>query len=312
MHAEPSGAIVHGVTARSHAQGMRKGGGAVPWVLLATGCYALMDSAVRFVGAQAQPSLVLVVRFAVALIVTLAWLALRPTPTSHSMLLHGLPSQVLRGLALVGTAALGVHAVRLMPVAEYTAVVSLTPLLVTLVAAQVLRHHVTLLQWLLVIGGLIGALIVIRPGSGLFGVGAALAVCVPLLGTVYLAINNHLGAREDPVVTHLHVAWVGLALALAWWVGIDAAAWPSMTAREAAWLLTTGVLATVAQFAVITALGRAPAATLMPFQYAQIAWAALFGWWVLGDLPDAWGWVGMIVIAACGATSAWFSGSKAD
>jgi drug/metabolite transporter (DMT)-like permease len=55
----------------------------------------------------------------------------------------------------------------------------------------------------------------------------------------------------------------------------------------------------------IFALGLAPASVLMPFSYTQIAMAAAVGWWVFGDVPDGWAWLGMGVVAACGATSAW-------
>jgi drug/metabolite transporter (DMT)-like permease len=55
------------------------------------------------------------------------------------------------------------------------------------------------------------------------------------------------------------------------------------------------------------ALGKAPAATLMPFLYVQIGVAALAGWLALDAVPDAWGWTGMAVIAICGAASAWLN-----
>ena len=45
----------------------------------------------------------------------------------------------------------------------------------------------------------------------------------------------------------------------------------------------------------------------MPFQYAQIAVAAIAGYIVFGVVPDGWGWVGMAVIAVCGAASAWLN-----
>ena len=60
-------------------------------------------------------------------------------------------------------------------------------------------------------------------------------------------------------------------------------------------------------YVLILAIGIAPTATLMPFVYTQIAAAAGFGWVVFRTLPDAWGWVGMAVITACGATSAWLN-----
>ena len=57
----------------------------------------------------------------------------------------------------------------------------------------------------------------------------------------------------------------------------------------------------------IFALGLAPTATLMPFIYVQIAAAAALGWLVFGHVPDAWAWIGMSIVAACGGASAWLN-----
>jgi drug/metabolite transporter (DMT)-like permease len=57
----------------------------------------------------------------------------------------------------------------------------------------------------------------------------------------------------------------------------------------------------------ILAYGRAPAATLTPYMYAQIGFAVLGGWWVFDHLPDQWTVVGMTMVALCGALGAWLS-----
>jgi drug/metabolite transporter (DMT)-like permease len=67
------------------------------------------------------------------------------------------------------------------------------------------------------------------------------------------------------------------------------------------------LLGTTGHLLLIMALSKAPASTLMPFQYTQLAAAALAGWVAFDRLPDAYGWAGMIVIAACGAASAWLN-----
>ena len=66
-------------------------------------------------------------------------------------------------------------------------------------------------------------------------------------------------------------------------------------------------LGTAGHLLLIMALSKAPASTLMPFQYVQIAVAVLGGWVVFSVAPDAWGWLGMAVIAVCGAASAWLN-----
>jgi drug/metabolite transporter (DMT)-like permease len=71
------------------------------------------------------------------------------------------------------------------------------------------------------------------------------------------------------------------------------------------WLMgVVGLFGTIGHLFLILALGKARTATLMPFVYVQIAFATLIGLVAFDHVPDHWAWVGMAVIAACGATSA--------
>jgi len=77
--------------------------------------------------------------------------------------------------------------------------------------------------------------------------------------------------------------------------------------RDLALLLVIGALGTTGHLLLIRALGMAPASTLMPFLYLQIGAATLIAWLVFGHLPDPWAWLGMVIIAVCGAATAWLN-----
>jgi drug/metabolite transporter (DMT)-like permease len=72
-------------------------------------------------------------------------------------------------------------------------------------------------------------------------------------------------------------------------------------------LLLIGMLGTVGHLMLVLAFGLAPTATLMPFLYGQLASAAAISWLVFRQAPDGWGWLGMTIIAVCGAASAWLN-----
>ena len=69
-------------------------------------------------------------------------------------------------------------------------------------------------------------------------------------------------------------------------------------------MIVVGLFGTTGHLFLILALGKARTATLMPFLYAQIAFATLIAWVAFDHVPDRWAWVGMAVIAGCGASSA--------
>jgi len=76
---------------------------------------------------------------------------------------------------------------------------------------------------------------------------------------------------------------------------------------ELALLLLIGVLGSGGHLLLVMALAFARTSTLMPLLYAQLVAATLFGWLMFDNLPDGWGWLGMLVIAVCGAATTWLN-----
>ena len=283
-------------------------------ILLAAAFFASLDSTARGlsqpdIGWGVPVLLIMTVRYTVQAVVMM--LALAPRGRTAFTSVHP-KFQWLRGLLLLATSFFSFFAVRWMPVPEYTAINMLTPLLVTVLAAGLLHEQVSRLRWLLVCGGFAGALVVIRPGSGAFG----WVVVLPLLAATTYAgfqvLTSRLAGADNPLTTHF---WTGLVGTVVMWPvlgvaaaaqGLDASLAVAQRLPLVAWLalVACGLLATVGHLFLILALGRARTATLMPFLYTQIAFAALIAWIAFDHLPDRWAWVGMAVIAACGATSA--------
>jgi drug/metabolite transporter (DMT)-like permease len=283
-------------------------------ILLAAACFASLDSTAR---GLSQPAgrwgvpvlLIITLRYTVQAVVMAVALA----PRGRAGFASAHPKfQWLRGGLLLATSFCSFFAVRSMPVPEYTAINMLTPLLVTVLAATVLHEPVSRLRWALVAGGFAGALVVIRPGSGAFG----WVVVLPLLGAAAYAsfqvLTSRLAGAESPYTTHFWTGFVGTVVL--WPILAIAAVSQGLAATLAllqrlpasAWALmgVCGLFGTVGHLFLILALGKARTATLMPFVYVQIGFAALIAWIAFEHVPDHWAWIGMGVIAACGASSA--------
>src|SRR6185503_10211413 len=110
---------------------------------------------------------------------------------------------------------------RYMPVGEFTAIVMITPLVITLLAATLLKEHVSALRWVLVAGGFLGTLVIIRPGAGHFGWASLLPLALVGCNSAFQVLTSKLAQTEDPVTMHLYTGWTGtliasLALPLVW------------------------------------------------------------------------------------------------
>jgi drug/metabolite transporter (DMT)-like permease len=211
---------------------------------------------------------------------------------------------VLRGALLAVTSLLTFLSVKYMPVGEFTAIALIAPLVVMLLAAHLLGERVSRLRWTLAVGGFAGTLIIIRPGGDLFGWHVLLPLAQVATHSAFQILTSKMVQTEDAVTMHFYTGWVGallasLALPFIWVTPQTSPEWVA--------LLLMGLMGTVGHFMLIQAYRRAPASTLMPLMYVQIAFAMFAGWVVFGHFADGWGLLGMLLIASCGAASAWLA-----
>jgi drug/metabolite transporter (DMT)-like permease len=206
--------------------------------------------------------------------------------------------QVVRGLMLVATTAFCMAAFQRMPLAETTALVFITPLVVTLLAVPLLKEQVPPARWIAVATGFAGALLVARPGGALSGIGVLFALLAALAYGIYQILTRQIAGREHPVVMLFYTALIGMllmTLGLPWfWSG------PMPDLPQALLIASLGLYGGTGHFLLIRAFRMAPASLLSPFLYVQLVWATLLGWLVFGHVPDVLALAGMAVIGGSG------------
>jgi drug/metabolite transporter (DMT)-like permease len=271
-------------------------------VVAAGACFAALDTTTKYVSASVPLLMALWFRYAFQAVATT--LVVLPTRGLRVLRTRHPGFQCLRGLLLLASSLLAFASLKYMPVGEFTAIVMIAPLVITLLAATVLKEQVSPLRWLLVAGGFAGTLVIIRPGGDSFNWATLLPLGLVATNAWFQVLTSKLARTEDPITMHLYTGWVGaliasLALPFAW------------TDLGASWLWLglcfMGAAGTVGHFMLILAYQRAPAATLTPYLYTQIAFAMLGGWLVFSHVPDGWALTGMLMIAVCGAAGAWLT-----
>lgn len=274
----------------------------IAFLVLAVACFAVLDTAVKYVGAFVPVLVAVWFRYVFqAVAVTVFMLPVRGRSLLHT---EHPRFQLLRGGLLLTVSALSFVAVQFMPVGEFTAFVMTTPLVVTLLAALFLRERVSLLRWLLVSGGFLGALLVVQPGGASFGWATLLPLAMVFTYAWFQILTSRLARTEDPMTMHFYTGWVGAIIATA----VLPLVWQAMPdATSFALLCLVGLMGTVGHFLLILAFARAPASTLTPYLYAQIGFAMLCGWLVFDHVPGALELTGIALIVVCGATASWLT-----
>jgi drug/metabolite transporter (DMT)-like permease len=268
----------------------------------ACACFAGLDTTTKWVSTSVPLLMALWFRYLFQAVATTAIVV--PLRGRTIWRTRHLAWQLVRGILLLASSLLAFLSLRYMPVGEFTAIVMITPLVVTLLAATVLKEHVSPLRWLLVVGGFAGTLIIIRPGASQFGWSSLLPLALVGSNSAFQVLTSRLARTEDPVTMHLYTGWTGtllssLALPFVWTALPDVRLWAALGFM--------GLTATVGHFILILAFYRAPAATLMPYLYTQIAFAVLGGLLVFSHVPDRLSLTGMGMIAVCGAAGAWLT-----
>lgn len=271
-------------------------------LVAAVACFAVLDTTTKIITLSVPVLMAMWFRFAFQALATTAVLLPKRgwslPPTLHPKF------QFLRGVLMITTSMLAFFSLKHMPVGEFTAIVMVTPLLMTLLASLTLGERVSVLRWTLVIGGFVGTLVIIRPGGERFSWAMLLPLGLVVSHAWFQILTSRMARTEDPVTLHFYTGWIGTllaSLALPFvWTWLDS--WTLW-----AGLALMGLMGTVGHFMMILAYARAPVSTLTPFLYAQIGFAMLGGWLAFSHVPDELSLLGMGMIAVCGATGAWLA-----
>jgi drug/metabolite transporter (DMT)-like permease len=272
--------------------------------LTALACFASLDTTTKFVTSTLGVSVLLALWFRYAF-QALATTAIMLPVRGRALLRTAHPRfQALRGALLLFTSLFTFLSLKYMPLGEFTAIAMITPLVVTLLAATLLGEKVSRLRWTLVAGGFAGTLLIIRPGGALFNWTMLLPLVMVGNYAAFQILTSKMVKTEDAVTMHFYTGWAGtllasLALPFVWTLPQSAGQW--------AGLLLMGALGTVGHFLLLLAFRRAPAATITPLLYSQIAFALFGGWLVFAHVPDGWSLIGIGMIAGCGAAAAWLA-----
>ncbi|WP_420391755.1 DMT family transporter [Acuticoccus sp.] len=220
------------------------------------------------------------------------------------------PALAVRGVSMLRTTHWRLYAVRivvglvgmttwfaalkLVTVGEVTSIGFLTPLLVTLGAALVLREAVDGPRWGATLVGFLGALIILRPGLQEVSLGTWVALASAVLMATSSLLIKTLAGRDDPdkivlLSSGVQAAIMAIPAALVW-------QWPSAFM----WLVFVGMgaMGMLGHITLTRAFRATDASVVMPAEFARLPFAVALGYALFGELIDLWTWVGAGVIFA--------------
>ncbi|MBV8653391.1 MAG: DMT family transporter [Alphaproteobacteria bacterium] len=208
--------------------------------------------------------------------------------------------QILRGLGVTGSSIFFNFGVVSLPIADATVIGFASPIFITALSIPLLGEKVGIRRWSAVVVGLIGIIVVARPGAASFNPAAIFPLLSSMSWSIGMIFTRKLSASDPPLAIMAYSAVTGfvvLSLLLPYvWVP------PSLT--DIALGLCVGIASTSSHWVLIAAYRRADVSLLAPFSYIQIIWASILGFLFFGALPGPTTLVGAAIIAASGIYTA--------
>jgi len=199
-----------------------------------------------------------------------------------------------RGVCEVFAMLAWFSAVALIPVADVVALGFTAPLFATVLAVAVLREKVGLRRWSAIAVGMVGALIILRPGLQDISTGAMLA-----LASAVAIASSRISARRlaqtEPVSTI--VASIALFTVPCTLIPM-LLVWETPNLHQILLMLGLSSLSTLGHVCLTLAFRVSEASELAPYDFSQLLMAVLFGAIAFGEVPDLWTWAGGVVIVA--------------
>lgn len=266
------------------------------WMLLGASCIAIVDAMAKYLSPQIHGVQVVWGYVGASLIILLAVMLGRGESLVSLARTRRPLLQVARAMLLVCSLSALFVSLRYLPLAVATSVSFTAPLMIAALSGPMLGERVGAARWVAVLVGMVGATLVVRPGTDVFQWAALLTI----LGAFFFALFNiatrMLGGTDRPLTTVLYTfvvstALVSVAMPVVW-----------VTPSTSQWLLfaVSGLLGFVAHFSMARSMVLADASAVAPLHYVRLVWAIGIGLLVFNHVPDAWTLAGGGLIVASG------------
>jgi drug/metabolite transporter (DMT)-like permease len=205
--------------------------------------------------------------------------------------------QVLRSALLLGSTALYFTALHYTDLPTAASISFSAPIMITALSPFMLGETVGPRRWAAVGVGFLGALLILRPGSGAVPVAGFLVVLSAACNAFYQLLTRSLAARDSAETSNTYIALVGFVLSS---LAVPFVWQAPRSLLDLLLFVGLGIFGGFGHYFIVKALEWGPAAVIAPLNYGQLVGAVTIGYVVFAEWPDGWTWAGAAVIIGSG------------
>ena len=208
------------------------------------------------------------------------------------------PMIILRVVCEILAAVTYITALGMMPIANASAILQSLPLVVTFGAALFFAEPVGWRRWSAILVGLIGVVIIIRPGAEGFTIAALLCVA-----SVLVTAGRDLATRSiDPEIPSLMITVVTAVSVTIFGALLTPllGGWRPISVTSLSHIVLAASLVLVGYQSVIMAMRTGEISFVAPFRYTSLIFSTLLGFAFFAEFPDSWTLFGAAIVIASG------------
>lgn len=261
---------------------------------LGVACFSANDAIGKLLTDHYSPLQILFMRNVIALPVAVFLVLVMQGPNglrSSKPAVH-----LLRGVFWVLATVLFFTSINQAGLAKSTALLLASPILVVIVSALFVGEKTGAKTWIVVISGMMGALIIVRPGLAGFDPQAWLALLAALMAA-FLMLSARWIDKDESFWTMMLYLTAASAIVSAVAVPFF---WVPIEVKDMWGFIGVAAFGTAGFCLITQAFRMAPAAVVAPLDYTGLLWATLFGWLFWSEVPDLWTCLGAVMIILSG------------
>jgi len=209
--------------------------------------------------------------------------------------------QIFRGLLLAGEVCVAIYGFTVLGLIQSQAVFICYPLLVAALSGPVLGEKVGWRRWVAIGIGLVGVMIILQPGVGVFNPAAIIPLISALMFALYGLLTRYVAQRDTAATSFF---WTGVAGAVMM-TAIGIWFWQPMIGTDWIWMSILCVTGVLGHWLLIKCYEVAEAGAVQPFAYFHLIWASILGMTVFGEVLRDNILIGAALIVGAGLFTLW-------
>ena len=255
--------------------------------------FSMMDAIAKFLVQTYPSNQVVWARYMSQTVVSIIVLS----PILHKVLVtKNFKLQLLRSTFLFFATFFFFTSLKYLQLVQVNAIFQVSPIFVTILSAIVLKEYVDIRRWAGVIIGMLGALIIIGPGSDVFSITMVLPAIAALCYASYVISTRYLSQGEPAVTNFIYSSLIGSILSSI----LVIPSWTPINTEELFVFSGFGLLGALGHILLIYAFRMSEASFLAPFIYMNLVYGSLWGFFLFDEIPSFFTISGAAVIVSSG------------